>query len=58
MCILMRAGAAKIKTTKISSDALGLRGDSAKFCTRENFPLYASGATSWKQGLRHGALNA
>ena len=25
-------------TAKISSEAL--RGDSAKFCTRENFPLY------------------
>ena len=50
----MRAGAAKIKTAKISSDAL--RGDSAKFCIREIFPLYASGATSWKHDLRHGAL--
>ena len=34
----VRAGTAKIKTAKISSGAL--RGDSAKFCTRENFPLY------------------
>ena len=31
------AGAAKIKTTKISLGAL--RGDSAKFCTRQNFLL-------------------
>ena len=36
----VRTGAAKIKTTKISSGAL--RGDSAKFYTRENFPLYGS----------------
>ena len=34
----VRAGAAKI-----SSDAL--RGDSAKFCTCENFPLYGNYST-------------
>ena len=34
----VRAGATKIKTAKIYSGAL--RGDSAKFSTRENFPLY------------------
>ena len=38
LCLPVRAGAAKIKTAKISSGAL--RGDSAKFCARENFPLY------------------
>ena len=36
-CLPVCAGTAKIKTTNISSDAL--RGDSAKFCTCENFPL-------------------
>ena len=34
----VRAGAAKIQTAKISSGAL--RGNSTKFCTRANFPLY------------------
>ena len=34
----VRAGTAKVKTTKISPGAL--RGDSAKFCTCKNFPLY------------------
>ena len=34
------AGAVKITTTNISSAAL--RGDSAKFCTCENFPLYGN----------------
>ena len=32
-------GAAKIKTVKIFSGVL--RGDSAKFCTHENVPLYS-----------------
>ena len=36
----VRAGAAKIKTAKISSGAL--RGNSVKFCTCENFPLYST----------------
>ena len=37
-CLSVHADAAKIKTAKISSGAL--RGDSVKFCTRKNFPLY------------------
>ena len=38
-CLPVRTGAVKIKTAKISYGAI--RGDSAKFCTRENFPLYS-----------------
>ena len=42
LCFRVRAGAAKIKTTKISSGTR--RSDSAKFCTHENFPLYGNTA--------------
>ena len=33
-----QSASAKLKTTKFSSEGLG--GNSAKFCTSENFPLY------------------
>ena len=36
---LARASGIKLKTTKISSEGLG--GNTVKFCTSENFPLYS-----------------